>query len=111
MRLDALQVQHSVWLDHNFPEQKAHQPLLGLAEEVGELCHIHLKGEQHIREYAQGIGSQAWRDAAMDTVGDIVIFLVSYCNSVGIDLDTAVDETWAMVKTRNWAEHPTQGHA
>jgi NTP pyrophosphatase (non-canonical NTP hydrolase) len=108
MRLGALQSQHLGWLDHNFPDQQPHQPLLGLAEEVGELAHCHLKAEQGIREYAGGFDNK-WRDAAMDCVGDLVIFLVSYCNSVGIDLETSVDETWERVKARDWKEHPAGG--
>ena len=108
MRLGALQSQHLGWLERNFPSQQPHQPLLGLAEEVGELCHAHLKAEQQIRNFTDGFGPK-WRDEAMDTVGDIVIFLVSYCNSVGIDLETAVDETWDKVKNRNWAALPATG--
>ena len=111
MRLGALQSQHLMWLENNFPDQKPHQPLLGLAEEVGELCHIHLKGEQGIRDYSDGLGGPKWRKDVMDTVGDIVIFLASYCNSVGIDLEASVDDTWGRVKQRNWARDPHLGSA
>lgn len=38
-----LQEQHQIWEDHNFPGQRAENPLLGLAEEVGELTLAHIR--------------------------------------------------------------------
>jgi NTP pyrophosphatase (non-canonical NTP hydrolase) len=99
-----LQAEHRVWLTHNFPTQKSHQPLLGLAEEVGELCHAHLKAEQNIRGYE--FDTPRWRAASEDAVGDIVIYLASYCTSVGIDLDRVVGQTWHRVKARDWVADP-----
>ena len=110
MILAVLQHEHLQWVEHNFPYQKPHQPLLGLTEEVGELCHAHLKAEQAIREFTdKGLGSEAWRERAEDAVGDIVIYLASYCNSVGLDLDHSVEKTWEKVSQRNWAQFPADG--
>ena len=108
MRLGALQSQHLAWLEKNFPNQRPHQPLLGLAEEVGELAHAHLKAEQGIRDFQGGFDS-TWRTEAQDCVGDIVIYLASYCNSNEIDLETAVDNAWDRVYQRDWANDPTKG--
>lgn len=49
--IDLTEFQNEVkaWTDKNFPDDHPHQPLLGIAEEVGELCHAHLKMEQGIR--------------------------------------------------------------
>ena len=35
-----LQEEHRLWVEHNFPDQEQHQPLLGIIEEVGELSHV-----------------------------------------------------------------------
>jgi len=97
--LETLQSQHKVWLDHNFPGQKPHDALLGLVEEVGELAHAHLKHEQQIR----GLGDIAQaNDKKIDAIGDIVIYLASYCNSNGFDLAACVNTTWNKVKQRDW---------
>jgi NTP pyrophosphatase (non-canonical NTP hydrolase) len=98
----ALQHEHNKWLNHNFPNQRAHEPLLGLMEEVGELAHAHLKSAQGIREI----------DAEMDkvdAVGDIFIYLMSYCNSNNIDLDKAIAVTWERVSARDWQTDPKRG--
>jgi len=102
MNLKELQADHRRWLAHNFPKQQAHEPLLGLVEEVGELAHAHLKSAQGIREI----------DAEMDkvdAVGDIFIYLMSYCNSNGIDLEKAIAITWERVSARDWQADPKKG--
>ena len=108
MRLATLQTEHLEWVTKNFPHQMPHQPLLGLAEEVGELAHAHLKSEQGIRGY-DGLTSDEYRDEAIDAIGDIVIYLASYCNSVGIDLADAVDLTCDKVSKRNWQQDSLTG--
>lgn len=108
MQLSDLQEQHRLWVEHNFPGQKQHEPLLGLVEEVGELAHAHLKHEQGIR----GLNDQ---DLAfvkkMDAVGDIVIYLASYCTANAIDLDDAVEAAWDEVQKRDWVANPKKGTA
>ena len=58
----------------NFGEHygSGYRNLLGVAEEVGELCHAQLKGEQGIRHTPKEI-----KKMKMDAVGDIVIFLAN----------------------------------
>lgn len=101
-----LQEQVKVWADRNFGERKPYQPLLGVSEEVGELCHAHLKAEQGIRGTAE-----EHRAAAMDAIGDIVIYLADYCNVNGYGLAECIEETWNRVSQRNWKADPKKGDA
>ena len=106
MDLAELQRQHREWLAHNFPGQAPHHGLLGVVEELGELAHAHLKAEQGIRGYDdEGKTAAEIRDA----VGDIVIYLASYCNTNGIDLGACVREAWEQVSRRDWAAEPETG--
>lgn len=102
MLLSQLQREHKRWLEHNFPDQQPHDALLGLAEEVGELAHAHLKNQQGIR----GIDQAKYKEMAEDAVGDIVIYLASYCNTNGINLALVVSQTWNQVKQRDWRKDP-----
>jgi NTP pyrophosphatase (non-canonical NTP hydrolase) len=105
MKLSDLQFEHEQWLRYNFPNQLPHEPLLGLVEEVGELSHAHLKYGQRIRGYDQ---QQYW-DEATDAVGDILVYLASYCNSNGLDLQKCLEETWQRVRNRDWQVDPVRG--
>lgn len=95
------QENHKIWLSHNFPDQHPYQPLLGLIEEVGELAHAHLKMEQGIRDSTIA--------DVKDAVGDILIYLASYCNANGIYLTDAANEAWKQVKNRDWIKYPKDG--
>ena len=46
--LRLLQKEVGEWSRENFPDNQQYHPLLGVSEEVGELCHAHLKMEQGI---------------------------------------------------------------
>lgn len=102
--LHRMQVEHKAWVEHNFPNQPGWHPLLGVAEETGELAHAHLKMEQGIRGT-----DEEHIAAAKDAVGDIVIYLVSYCNAMGFDFETLVNETWQHVKSRDWQRDREKG--
>jgi NTP pyrophosphatase (non-canonical NTP hydrolase) len=104
MILSRLQDEHREWLKHNFPDQQAHDALLGLAEEVGELAHAHLKAQQGIRGTLE-----EHREEARDAIGDIVIYLASYCNTNGYDLNQCVASAWEVVKNRDWKANPYHG--
>ena len=92
--LAQLQREQARWASDNFGRQHPYQPLLGAMEELGELAHAHLKAEQGIR------GTLAeHRAAKVDAVGDIIIYLSNYCTLNGIDLESAVEQTWAKYKT------------
>ena len=85
LELTRLQAEHKEWQERNFPDQKDHQPLLGILEELGEICHAHLKAEQGIR------GSESLHfEEKKDAIGDVMIYLANYCNRFGINLQTTV---------------------
>lgn len=89
------------WLEHNFPNRHPDEQLLGLVEEVGELCHAQLKGRQGVRHTAAQI-----RELKIDAVGDILIFLHNYCLCEGIDIDAALETTWEKVAQRDYRTDP-----
>jgi len=64
-------------------------------EEAGELAHAHLKEEQNIRREEDHVAN------ARDAVGDVVIFLMDYCNLRGWSLEECVMDAWAQVGSRN----------
>ena len=73
-----LQSEVSRWAEKNFPESPPRHQILGLVEELGELAHAHLKGEQGIRGSAE-----AHAAAARDAVADSFIFFMHACSSLG----------------------------
>ena len=101
----AFQSMHRNWVEHNFPGQTPHQPLLGIVEEVGELAHSHLKYDQEIR----GIDWAEYHDQAVDAVGDIMIYIASYCNAAGLDMASCLETTWEVVSERDWIQYPETG--
>jgi NTP pyrophosphatase (non-canonical NTP hydrolase) len=107
MNFAQLQAEQRAWCKYNFPSQEAYHPLLGIIEEVGELAHAHLKGEQHIRIGGEHIS--LIRAAKKDAIGDIVIFLAGYCNAHDFDFDAIIEATWAHVQKRDWHAFPTNG--
>jgi NTP pyrophosphatase (non-canonical NTP hydrolase) len=72
-----------------------------MIEEVGELAHAHLKMEQGIRA--------ANRAEAQDALGDILIYMASYCNTNGYDMATCLENAWEEVSQRDWIKFPTDG--
>jgi len=101
--LSQIQKEQAEWSAHNFPNKKPHQPILGVAEEVGELAHAYLKMEQGIR------GTKEEHSAAMkDAIGDCCIFLMDLCNQMGWNFEDIIDETWAHVKKRDWKKDSLQ---
>jgi NTP pyrophosphatase (non-canonical NTP hydrolase) len=105
MRLREIQKEQSVWAVHNFGPRESIHALLGIQEEVGELSHVHLKFLQKIRNYSQTV----FEDKARDAIGDIVIYLMDYCNAQGWDLEEIVTATWTTVKIRDWKKFPNNG--
>lgn len=105
--LREIQNDQSYWLAKNFPEfgsQKAYQALLGVMEEVGELSHAHLKGEQGIRGTSEELDEQA-----KDAVGDITLFLSAYCIARGWDYQQIIEEVWGRVSKRDFIVDPING--
>lgn len=104
MELWSLQEQVEIWQKKNFKNKKPHQPLLGVTEEVGELCHAHLKNEQGIR----GTPEEHYLKK-MDAIGDIVIYLCDYCTQNKISINDAVIKAWDEVSKRDWTRNKKNG--
>lgn len=102
--ISSLQVEIGQWALTNFPKAGAYQPLLGIAEEVGELCHAHLKMEQGIR----GTYEKHKADKE-DAVGDIFVFLMHYCLLNSIDAAQVIQSTWNRVRLRDWQANKENG--
>jgi len=82
MTLRQLQEEQKPWVEHNFDSRPEWHPLLGVIEEIGELCHAHLKSVQGIR------GTPEEHQAKKrDSVGDIVIYLADFATATQDVLD------------------------
>jgi NTP pyrophosphatase (non-canonical NTP hydrolase) len=104
--LRELQSEARTWRNLNFPAKHStaiHQTL-GVAEEVGELCHAVLKMEQGIR----GDQEKHMLDAE-DAIGDIIIYLTGVCDNLSLRLEDCVDQAWSRVSKRDWVEDPEKG--
>ena len=74
-----------------------------MGEEVGELMHAFLKSEQGIRT------NEDHRAGMVDAIGDLFIFAAHFCELNNIDMQGAVNTTWAKVKLRDWTKNKTDG--
>jgi NTP pyrophosphatase (non-canonical NTP hydrolase) len=99
-----LQWQVAVWTARNFPNEDRQTVVLGLAEEVGEMCRAAVKQSQGIR------GTHAQWDAEMrKEIGDAAIKLAHVAEIWGFDLREAISERWAEVSQRDFVTDPI-GH-
>lgn len=107
-KFDLAQFQDEVriWANRNFGfDQPSILPLLGLAEEVGELNHAHLKGAQGIRYSAQKV-----KDMKCDALGDLFIYAADYASREGLNLEECIRIAWEGVKSRDWKTNPMDAH-
>lgn len=49
------------------------------------------------------------RNGKIDSVGDILIFLINYCNKEEINIGEALINTWNEVSKRDWKKDPIKG--
>lgn len=104
MRLSQLQAEHREWQGRNFPNQTLEQALMGMMEELGELCHAVLKHSQGIR----GIGEDELVEKVMDAHADLNIFSCFVANHFGYDIEEVTIQTWQeRVQKRDWVNNPT----
>lgn len=99
--MNFIQTEAKQWTIRNFPNAIPSQAILGIVEELGELSHQHLKAEQGIRETSP--------EKAKDAIGDMIIYIMHYCNLMGWDLDKIIFDTWDIVKKRDWIKYPKNG--
>jgi NTP pyrophosphatase (non-canonical NTP hydrolase) len=103
--LRELQLRQALWAQKNFPETVDPEIiLLGVMEELGELCHSMLKMKQGIR------GTREEHLAkAQDALGDIMIYMMDFCNKMKWDMLSVTEETWIQVEKRDWTKNKTDG--
>ncbi len=99
-----LQADIATWAHRNFPSESAWTCLLGVVEEIGELSHIELKHHMGIRYEDDEVNEKV-----LDAVGDITIFLMSYCTHRNICFTQAVLDVWEQVRKRDWRKYPKTG--
>lgn len=119
-----LQMESFAWVDRNKAKLtsgqpvlsnpvRAHRPLMGATEEIGELTEVLLglrlmeavgRANHHELKSLQGIrgGKEEHEAKGKDAVADIIIFLTDYCNAKGWDMQDTVETVWNQVKQRNW---------
>jgi len=91
------------WLAYNFPNATSDQQLKGVVEELGELCHADLKSEQGIRGYNN---KEKTMHKMKDAIGDLVIFLINYCNVKEISFTECLNLAYFEIKKRDWIKNP-----
>lgn len=99
--LNKLQPEIAAWRVKNFPESGMIHQFMGMVEEMGELSHAILKDQQGIRG--------ATELEAKDAVGDVLIYMINFCSTLGWDLEEILCDTWDQVKHRDWIENPLDG--
>jgi len=85
------------WYDYNFPNTETWEPILGALEELGELAHAHLKGNQGIRHTSDEIAAKK-----KDAIGDVIVFLIHYSILNGWELQDLLETVVAEVVKRDW---------
>jgi NTP pyrophosphatase (non-canonical NTP hydrolase) len=106
--LNQLQDEQAEWDARNFgpiDDQPVSHGMYGIMEELGELAHAQLKGEQKIRHTPVEI-----YNLKVDAIGDLLVFLMKYCNHEHISLQFALEKTWDKVKQRDWSANPMADH-
>lgn len=117
--MDLRQKELAEWESRNFPRARYEsmskeqlidiilifQATVGMAEEVGEVCHAILKGVQGIREGVGGIR----KDLVADGVGDAMVYGTQLLSKVGVDAETEIEKTINTVLNRDWTNNPHQG--
>jgi len=106
LNIREFQRQQKVWLYENFPNVEPWEALAGMTEEVGELAHAHLKGHNKIRGQDD---TEMNRHYKADSLGDLFIYMASYCNTNGLDLEDCIMDAWKEVQQRNWRLNPKDG--
>lgn len=72
-----LQDEQAPWVLHNFGRRPPWQPLLGIAEELGELLDAISDG-----------GESNSTEEIKDSIADAIIFMADFCTSQSFDLET-----------------------
>jgi len=103
--IDLKQKQLKEWQEKNFGihEDDLLKCALGMAEEVGEVCHHILKGVQRIRCGADGIDKKQVADGIADTL----IFGLQILSKLDLDAEKEIAEVIEKVLQRDWIKDPS----
>jgi len=104
--IDLKQKELAEWQERNFRNVTSEKLVLGMAEEVGELCHYILKRMQKIREAAD---EQEVREQIADAFADTVIFGIQLMEKEGMDAEKVIEKTIEVVLKRDWLSNPKKG--
>lgn len=119
--IDLKQAALKEWQERNFPRDRyeamtkdqlidmvlSMQFALGMAEEVGEVCHHLLKGIQGIRGGVCGIEVEAIADGIVDTL----IFGEQLLSSFDVNAEEKIAVITDEVLQRNWKKDPSGENA
>lgn len=103
--IDLRQKELADWQERNFGEPDDDTALkcaLGMAEEVGEVCHHVLKGTQGIRGGVNGIDS----DEVADGVADVLIYGLQLLSFLNLDAEREIAAVIEKVLQRDWKSDP-----
>jgi len=104
MNIEDYQFEVEKWVEHNFGKGTPMSAVVGLAEEVGELCRAILKQYQQVRgSYTE------WQEEIKKELGDVFIKICDVANEADIDLSTGIKSRWTEVKKRDFKANPI-GH-
>lgn len=86
------------WHKKNFDVLNTHEQLIGMTEEVGEIAHYYLKGQQGIR----GVTREVMIAKMVDGWCDTVIFGIQMMTSLNVDAEKALEMVIEQVLQRDW---------
>ena len=102
--IDLKQKELDDWQSRNFGrhDDDALKCALGMAEEVGEVCHHVLKGTQRIRGGMNGLNKAEIADGVADTL----IYGLQLLTVLGIDAEEEIALVIEKVRRRDWKNNP-----
>lgn len=106
VRLAPFQEDVREWRDRNFPTATVDDQVMKMVEEFGELCHAI---QMHRFKIRDGADQDLAYVKMVDALGDMTVILAGIASKLNIDLQKAVNQTWAMVRERDWVNHPETG--
>ena len=100
--IDLKQKELAAWQEKNFGETDIMEVTLGMAEEVGEVCHHVLKGIQKIRGGVNGMN----KAEVADGVADTLIYGLQILSKLDMDAEKEIAKVIEKVLQRDWKKNP-----
>lgn len=84
------------WINHNFPTQAPHEPLLGMIEEVEE---FNTHALDHCTDRSR---THLFYNELEDALGDLMVFLAGYLYSNNIPVNSCLPEyVWRLINSNH----------